>query len=525
MQKIISVLGLMAIVAMAPLAISAKKNTSSQPKKPKQEVMAKQTIQEATDSLKAILTNAENGDAVAQNEVGMWYYRGRHYNQDYKTALEWWARAAKQGNASAIGNMGLCYQAGNGVAADSVMATKLYLRSIKEGNQTLFTQNVELAQKGSVFSNMLIATCYQNGIGVSKDVSKAIPFLTTAAEKNCLQAQKNLALILLNGKNAKAAAPWFKKASDNGDISSTFYYGKMLLEGLGVTQDKKEGANYLLKAAEAGFPQAMYYVGKCYKTGDGLTKNPDQAVVWFRKAAGAGVGNAQWDLAQCYRQGNGTSVNYDQALYWYGEACAKGHANAFKKLIADSLVNTPFIGYMKGMKAYSNKDFDEALKQFKIVEKAKISDGKVMEAAITANSGYAKHNMKKGIKLLNDAAKSNAQAMYLLGALYEAGKGVDKDMTKAVDYITKSADNGYGLAECALADMYFEGRGVDQSYEKAVEWYRKAAEQGQLTENAAKRYASCYENGWGGLKVNKDKAEEILKTIHKNSIMEVLKLI
>ncbi|WP_304407876.1 tetratricopeptide repeat protein [Bacteroides acidifaciens] len=525
MNKIISLLGLVAIVAMSPLAISAKKNTSAKPTKAKQEVVAKQTIQEATDSLKAIMTKAENGDAVAQNEVGMWYYRGRHYNQDYKTALEWWARAAKQGNAQAIGNMGLCYQTGNGVAADSVMATKLYLRSIKEGNETLFSQNIDLAQKGSVFSNMLISACYQNGIGVSKDVNKAIPFLTEAAKKNCLSAQKDLALILLNGKNAKAAAPWFKKASDNGDISSTFYYGKMLLEGLGVAQDKKAGANYLLKAAETGFPQAMYYVGKCYRTGDGLTKNPDQAVVWLRKAAGAGVSNAQWDLAQCYRQGNGTPINYDQALYWYGEACAKGHTNAFKKLIADSLVNTPFMAYMKGMKAYSNKDFDEAIKQFKIVEKAKISDGKVMEAAITANNSYAKHNMKKGIKLLNDAAKTNAQAMYLLGALYEAGKGVDKDMTKAVEYINRSADNGYGLAECALADMYFEGRGVGQSYEKAVEWYVKAAEQGQLTENAAKRYASCYENGWGGLEVNKDKAEEILKAFHKSNIAGLLKLI
>lgn len=115
--------------------------------------------------------------------------------------------------------------------------------------------------------------------------------------------------------------------------------------------------------------------------------------------------------------------------------------------------------------------------------------------------------------------------MFLLGALYEAGKGVDKDMVTAVDYITKAADMGYGAAECALADMYFEGRGVDQSYEKAVEWYGKADAQGQLTENAAKRYASCYEDGKGGLEVNKDKAAEILKVNYKSHISELLKLI
>lgn len=139
----------------------------------------------------------------------------------------------------------------------------------------------------------------------------------------------------------------------------------------------------------------MYYVGHCYATGDGLTKNAEQAVKWYKLAAGKGVSNAQWALAQCYRAGDGTLVNFEQAMYWYAEASAKGHTRAFKQLIADSIPGSPFVAYLKGMKSYSNKDFDEALKQFKVVKKAKINDGKVMEAAIMANNAYAKHNMKK----------------------------------------------------------------------------------------------------------------------------------
>ena len=486
---------------------------------------AQQTLEEATDSIKNVLALAKKGDAVAQNEVGGWYYRGRHVKQNYEEALQWWAKSAEQGNVQAIGNMGLCYQTGHGIAADSLKATRLYQRSIKEGNKALFAQNEELAKKGSVFSNMLIASCYQNGLGVAKDVNRAIPYLTAAAEKNCVPAQRDLGMILINGKKAMEAVTWFKKGTENGDIPCTFYYGKMLVEGLGVKANKKEGANYLLKSADAGFPQAMYYVGNCYMNGDGLTKNAEQAVKWYRLAAGKGVHNAQWALAQCYREGNGTDINYDQALYWYAEAASKGHNRAFKNLITDSIAGSPFIAYMKGIKAYTNKDYDEALKQFKVVEKAKIADGKVMEAAIIANSSYAKHNMKKGIKLLTDAAKTSPQAMYLLGNLYEAGKGVDKNMAEAVSHLQKAADMGYGPAECSLADMYYEGRGVDQSYEKAVEWYTKANAQGRLNENAAKRYAACYENGWGGLEVNKDKAAEILKCDYKSHISELLKLI
>lgn len=486
---------------------------------------AQQTLEEATDSIKNILVLAKKGDAKAQNEVGGWYYRGRHVKQNYEEALQWWSKSAKQGNVEAIGNMGLCYQTGHGIEADSLKAVQLYQRSIKDGNKALLAQNEDLAKQGNIFSNMLMASCYQKGIGVTKDPEKALPYLTTAANKNCVTAQRDLGLALLNGDKAKEAFGWFKKGADNGNLTSIFYCGKMMLEGIGTKQDKKDGANYLLKAAESGFPQAMYYVGNCYMNGDGLTKNAEQAVKWYKLAAGKGAHLAEWDLAQCYREGNGTPVNYEQALFWYAEACEKGHKNAFKKLITDSIQGTPFIAYMKGMKAYINKDYEEALKQFKIVEKAKVIDGNVMEGAIIANSGYSKHNMKKGIKLLQDAGKNNAQAMYLLAVLYEAGKGVDKDMAVAVDYMRKAADMGYAPAECGLADMYFEGRGVNQDYVKAVEWYAKAYAQGQLSENAAKRFASCYEDGKGGLEANKETAEEILKGYHSGQISELLKMI
>lgn len=206
----------------------------------------------------------------------------------------------------------------------------------------------------------------------------------------------------------------------------------MLVEAFGVKAAKKEGANYLLKTAEAGFPQAMYYIGNCYMDGEGLTRNAEQAIKWYKSAAGKGVPNAQWKLAQCYREGIGTDINFDQALYWYAESLQKGYSRAFRQLIVDSISGSPFVAYLKGVKAYTNKDFETALKEFKIVEKAKIADGKVMEVTVIANPNYAKHNIKKGIKLLDDVSKTNALAMYLLGALYEAGKGVNKDMKVAV---------------------------------------------------------------------------------------------
>ena len=53
--------------------------------------------------------------------------------------------------------------------------------------------------------------------------------------------------------------------------------------------------------------------------------------------------------------------------------------------------------------------------------------------------------------------------------------------------------------------------------------YARADAQGQLNENAAKRYAACYEDGRGGLEVDKEKAAEILKAGRKSRVAELLR--
>ena len=68
---------------------------------------ARQTLEEATDSIRQIYARAQAGNPADQNEVGGWYYRGRHVPQNFQTAAQYWAKAAQSGNALAIGNLAL----------------------------------------------------------------------------------------------------------------------------------------------------------------------------------------------------------------------------------------------------------------------------------------------------------------------------------------------------------------------------------------------------------------------------------
>jgi uncharacterized protein len=65
---------------------------------------------------------AEQGNARAQTNLGGMYDKGRGVPQDYKTAVKWYRLAAEQGDAGAQSNLGVMYGTGQGVIQDWVYA-------------------------------------------------------------------------------------------------------------------------------------------------------------------------------------------------------------------------------------------------------------------------------------------------------------------------------------------------------------------------------------------------------------------
>lgn len=476
------------------------------------------------DSIRTILKQAEQGDAIAQTEVGAWYYSGKNdMVQNYAVALQWWAKAAQQGNVNAIANMGLCYQYGRGIEKDSVRATQLYLRAIEKGNKRLLPERRVYAQKGDNFNCILLGLCHQKGIGTDKNLSEAMKYYEMAAKQSSIDGQRELGLCLLNAKKNSQAAQWFKMAADHNDVVSAYYYGKMLKDGQGVLQDKQQTVIYWLKAAEQGFAQAQCDLGSLYQQGDGVSKDAKQAVCWFTKAAVQGVARAQWNLAVCYMNGEGANRDYEQALYWFGEAVSKGYSRAFKNLCNDAKDN-PFLLYLQGVAAYQEEDMENAMKYFKQLDKLDIMEGTVMSGVCFANPRYSKCNPKKAVKILK-GIQGSPMAQFRLGIFYEVGEGMAPDVEQALRYYNQAALSGYAPAQCRLGDLYFEGHGVPQNYVEAVRYYRMADVQGRLEQVAAQRYAACYENGWGGLDVDKQKAGTYAKYKQQDSIKKLLDLL
>src|SRR5450755_4142041 len=63
-------------------------------------------------ALRLLRPLASNGNALAQNSLGLMYGNGTGVAQDFGEALKWFRKAAEQGETSAQFNLGLMYDKG-----------------------------------------------------------------------------------------------------------------------------------------------------------------------------------------------------------------------------------------------------------------------------------------------------------------------------------------------------------------------------------------------------------------------------
>lgn len=82
--------------------------------------------QDSARALTYYRTAAENGDAYAQDNLGLMYFTGQGVPQDYVQAAHWYRQAAEQGYADAQFNLGAMYFTGQGVPQDFIEARKWY---------------------------------------------------------------------------------------------------------------------------------------------------------------------------------------------------------------------------------------------------------------------------------------------------------------------------------------------------------------------------------------------------------------
>ena len=243
-----------------------------------------------------------------------------------------------------------------------------------------------------------LAYAYDCGLGVKKDIDKAIFFYNMCVDKyNDSISINNLAALYEknNMKDDSAIFQLYEKASKQGD-----YY-------------------------------ALCNVGYCYKDGIGVTKNIEKAIECYKKASENGEERGTFELANCYYNGIGYAKNVSKAV-------------ELLKTIPYYYLSHFLLG---DIYYYDYKKYDTCIKYYlKYIEIVKRQNIISMEMdrydSANFNIGYSYSmikNYKEAIEYYKIAADyHNSLAANNLSIIYRNGLGVEKNDSTA-DYWANKA--------------------------------------------------------------------------------------
>ena len=183
-----------------------------------------------------------------------------------------------------------------------------------------------------------------------------------------------------------------------------------------------------------------YRIGKMHCYGLGTEQDYAQSFEWFLKSAHEGNKFAQYSLANLYYYGNGVEKDLSQAFLWYRKSSEQGQPYA------------PYaVAQMYDKGEYVSQSEETAQRYYKV-----------------ALSGFLE---------LESKGQADDNLYYKLGAMYKKGLGTEIDIPKAIEYFEKSTENMWSTYQ--LGRLYlFGAEELEKDKEKAVEWLTKSANDG-----------------------------------------------
>jgi len=101
--------------------------------------------------------------------------------------------------------------------------------------------------------------------------------------------------------------------------------------------------------------------------------------------------------------------------------------------------------------------------------------------ATDAEKSYKEKNYSQAFSLCNEpAVNGDGACQFWLGHLYKYGHGVNRDLSKAIFWLKKSAEQNIAAAQEALGDCYRNEIGVKKDYAEAFRLFKLAEKKGNL---------------------------------------------
>lgn len=369
--------------------------------------------------------------------IGKMHCYGLGTEQDYAEAFKWFEKSAIEGNKFAQFSLANLYYYGNGVEQSYEQAYHWYMAA---------------SNQGQPYAAYAVAQMYTNGEYVSKDKSEADRYYKQAlagflklesddqADDNLLyKIGRMFKLGLGTAEDKKKALDYFKRSAALNNKNGLYEYGKALLLGNGVDQDTEQGEKLLQKAIALANDNAKRFLALEYISGENVEQDIDKGIDMLTELADSDDTMSAYKLGKIYLSGDVVFTDLDKAEKYLLQAANDNNEYAMYSLAILYLLD-------------EKKELPQAVRWLeKACDFESIKPYAAYDYAKLLLDGNEYHDTGKAIHLLEETANDNNWCSYLLGKLYLFGNDdVEKDKEKAIDWLTKSADDGNAYAEALL---------------------------------------------------------------------------
>lgn len=345
--------------------------------------------------------NSKKLKPYVQYRIGKMFCYGLGTEQDYEKAFEWFERSAKQKNKFAQFSLANLYYYGSGVEKDLSQAFLWYQRS---------------SSQGQPYAAYSIAQMYRYGEYVTKDNDTAQRYYKQALSGFLKIESDDMAnddLFYKLGQMFKfglgtdsdvtKAIEYFRRSAEMNNKNGLFEYGKALLIGEHIPQDTDSALKILEKAVKLKNSNAKRFLALEYISGEHLEQDIEKGIALLTECADSG------DVIACYRLGK---------IYLQGEIMPQNLDKAERYLLL----------------ATDNEYAQYALAKLYLQEE--------------------KYDIQKAVNYFENCADKNHWASYQLGRIYLFGaEGLTKDKEQAIEWFTKSANDGNEYAQAMLDNI------------------------------------------------------------------------
>ena len=278
----------------------------------------------------------------------------------------------------------------------------------------------ERAALGDPTAQFALGQLYQQGLGVNKDLKKAVDYYMAAIAQQDLQAEYTLGIFYFNGE--------------------------------GGEHDYQQALGWLNDAAFKGNPESQYVLGRLlergYQTPDGkwvVEPNRDRAMSMYALAAFNQHAKAEYHLAEMMVRDQTTVLSVQEKTKRHA-LMKRLYEGAAQKGVEEAVLPLAFFDAMSDSKEKQGSAY--------LVAEEKAKSGSPEAALLLGmlfDRGLGVEQNERDAVYWYQKAETNPVSAFILGTYYAEGHEVSQDKEKAAVLLKQASAAGFSYADLNLA--------------------------------------------------------------------------